>query len=93
MIFKCRIGAIESFYSTSHGAKRKTAKVKLDAETHERANKILNLYLPNVDTIFEITDMVYAMGKAVAYTLGVKLKEKTREEPKKQRAEIGENAS
>ena len=26
MIFQCRIGAIESFYSTSHGAERKTAK-------------------------------------------------------------------
>ena len=55
--------------------REKLPKVKLDAETHERANKILNLYLPNVDTIFEITDMVYAMGKAVPYTLGVKPKE------------------
>ena len=66
-------------------------KVKLDAETHERAKKTLNLYLPNTDTIFEITDMVYAMGKAVAYTLEVKPKEKNQR--KKQRAEIGENAS
>ena len=73
--------------------REKLPKVKLDAETHERANKILNLYLPNVDTIFEITDMVYAMGKAVAYMLGVKPKKRTREEPKKQRSEIGENAS
>ena len=63
--------------------REKLPKVKLDAETHERANKILNLYLPNVDTIFEITDMVYAMGKAVAYTLGVKPKEKSQRRAKK----------
>ena len=56
--------------------REKLPKVKLDAETHERANKILNLYLPNADTIPKITDIVYAMGKAVAYTMGVKLKEK-----------------
>ena len=63
--------------------REKLPKVKLDAETHERANKILNLYLPNVDTIFEITDMVYAIGKAVAYTLGVKPKEKNQRRAKK----------
>ena len=56
--------------------REKLPKVKLDAVTHERANKILNLYLPNADTILKITDMVYAMGKAVAYTLRVKPKEK-----------------
>ena len=37
--------------------------------------------------------MVYAMGKAVAYMLGVKPKEKNQRRAKKQRAEIGENAS
>ena len=73
--------------------REKLPKVKLDAETHERANKILNLYLPNTDTIFEITDMVYAMGEAVVYMLGVKLKEKNQRRPIKQKAEIGENAS
>ena len=46
--------------------REKLPKIKLNAETQERANKILNLYLPNTDTIPEITDMVYAMGKAVA---------------------------
>ena len=63
--------------------REKLPKVKLDTETHERANKVLNLYLPNVDTIFEITDMVYAMGKAVAYMLGVKPKEKNQRRAKK----------
>ena len=67
--------------------REKLPKVKLDAETHERANKILNLYLENVDTIFEITDMVYAMGKAVAYTLGVKPKEKNQRRAKKAEGE------
>ena len=39
--------------------------IKLDAETHESANQSLaNLYLSNVDTIPEITDIVYAMGKS-----------------------------
>ena len=63
--------------------REKLPKVKPNAETHERANKIINLYLPNVDTIFEITDMVYAMGKAVAYMLGVKPKEKNQRRAKK----------
>ena len=64
--------------------REKLPKVKLDAETHERANKILNLYLPNADTIFEITDMVYAMGKAVVLCmLGVKPKEKNQRRAKK----------
>ena len=49
--------------------REKLPKVKLDAETHERANKILNLYLPNVDTIFEITDMVYAWEKLLRIRL------------------------
>ena len=49
--------------------REKLPKVKLDAETHERANKILNLYLPNVDTIFETTDMVMPWEKL----LGIRL--------------------
>ena len=72
--------------------REKLPKVKLDAETHERANKILNLYLPNTDTIFEITDMVYAMGKAVAYTYAWG-ETKRKEQQKGQKAEIGENTS
>ena len=47
-------------------SREKLPKIKLDAETQERANKILKWYLLNTDTIPEITDMMYAMGKAVA---------------------------
>jgi len=73
--------------------KEKLPKVELDAETHERANNILNFYLPYADNIFEITDMVYAMGKAVAFTLRVKPKKRVREEPRKQKVEVKGNAS
>ena len=36
-----------------------------------RGNKILGLYLSEVDTIPEICDRVYAVGKAIASSLGV----------------------
>ena len=57
--------------------REKLPKVKLDAKNHERGNKILNLYLPNADTIPETTHIVHAMGIAVAYTMEVKSKEKS----------------
>ena len=63
--------------------REKLPKVKLDAETQESANKILNLYLTNTDTIPEITDMMYAMGKAVAYAMGVKPKDKNQRRARK----------
>ena len=58
-------------------------KVKMTKEIGERANKILRIYLPNVDTIPEVTDIVYAMGKAVAYASGIKPKEKEKDEQQK----------
>lgn len=63
--------------------REKLPKLKLDAETTERANKVLSLYLVNVDTIPEISDITYAMGKAVAYAIGVKPKEKDQQRAKK----------
>ena len=44
--------------------KEKLLKVKISNAIQERAKKILHLYLPSADTIPEITDIVYAMGKA-----------------------------
>ena len=47
----------------------------MDPEIQERSNKVLRMYLPSADTIPEITDIVYAMGKAVGYAMGVRSKE------------------
>ena len=63
--------------------REKLLKVKLSGETQERANKILRLYLPSADTIPEITDIVYAMGKAIGYATGIKPKEGNENRPKK----------
>ena len=43
----------------------KLPKVTMSDEIQERANNILRLYLPRADTILEITNIVYAMGKAI----------------------------
>ena len=55
--------------------REKLPKVLLSDEIQTRANKILEKYLRSADTIPEITDIVYALGKAVGYVMGVKLKE------------------
>jgi hypothetical protein len=56
-------------------SREKLPKVVLTAEIQDRANKILEMYLENVDTLPEIIDIVYAMGKAVGYATGVKPKD------------------
>ena len=61
----------------------KLPKVKMSDEIEERANKILYLYLPSADTIPEITDIVYVMGKAIGYATGIKPKEGNENRPKK----------
>ena len=50
-------------------------KVKLDNQTCHSGNKILALYLQvrDADTIPEICDKVYAMGRAIASKLGVRV--------------------
>ena len=55
--------------------REKLPKLKMDPETNEAANKVLKLYISNADSIPEITDMTYAMGKSVANILGIKPKE------------------
>ena len=54
--------------------REKLPKVIMDPEIQERSNKVLCMYLPSADTIPEITDIVYAMGKAVGYAMGVRSK-------------------
>ena len=46
-------------------------KVTLTDELKTSANKILSIYLLNTDSIPEITDKVYAMGRAVSFKLAV----------------------
>ena len=62
--------------------REKLPKVTTSDEIQERANKIIRLYLPNADTIPEITDIVYAMGQAIGYATGIKPKEGNENRPK-----------
>ena len=53
--------------------REKLPKVRLTDELQKSANKILKIYLKSVDTLPDIvTDIVYAMGKALGSHLGVK---------------------
>ena len=56
----------------------KLPKVTMNPEIQERSNKVLRMYLPSADTIPEITDIVYAMGKAAGYAMGERSKESNR---------------
>ena len=49
----------------------KLPKVTLTDELKTSANKILSIYHLNTDSIPEITDKVYPMGRAVSFKLGV----------------------
>ena len=62
--------------------RQKLLKVTMSDEIQERANKICNLYLPSADTIPEITDIVYVMGKAIGYATGIEPKEGNENRPK-----------
>ena len=44
--------------------------MKLDNQLKESAKQILSVYLKEVDTIPEIRDKVYAMGRAIGIKLG-----------------------
>ena len=62
-------------------------KVKMNSEIQERANKVLHLCLPSADTIPEITDIIYSMGKAVGHATGVKPKERNKNGARKAEGE------
>ena len=49
--------------------REKLPKVTMDPEIQERSNKVLCMYVPSDDAIPEITDIAYAMGKAVGYAM------------------------
>ena len=63
--------------------REKLPKVTMPYEIQERAKKILHLYLPSAGTISEITNIIYAMGKAIGYATGIKPKEGNGKKPKK----------
>ena len=44
--------------------------MKLDNQLKDSAKRILSIYLKEVDTIPEICDKVYAMGRAIGIKLG-----------------------
>ena len=60
----------------------KIPKVKLDNQTCHSGNKIVALYSRDVDTIPEICDKVYAIGRAIASKLGVRVE---KEQPGKKK--------
>ena len=56
--------------------REKLNKLKMPTELQESADRILDQYLHGVDTIPEITDKVYAMGRAIERKMGIAQKEK-----------------
>ena len=70
--FQVQIEAMEHCSLLQLEPREKLPKVKLTKEIESSANRILDRYLIDVNTIPEITDKVYAMGKAIAFKLGVK---------------------
>ena len=68
--------------------REKLPKAKFDNYLKESANRVLDIYLQEVDTIPEICDKVYAMGRAIGFKLG-KLVESDKGERKKKSANGG----
>ena len=56
--------------------REKLPKVKLTKAIEGSVNRVLGQYLIEANTIPEITDNVYAMGKAIAFKLGMKQPER-----------------
>ena len=58
--------------------REKLSKLKMPTELQESADRILDEYLHGVDTIPEITDKVYAVGRAIEKKMGITQRRKTR---------------
>ena len=56
--------------------REKLSKLKMPTELEESADRILDQHMHEVDTIPEITDKVYAMGRAIERKKGIAQKEK-----------------
>ena len=65
--------------------REKLEKIKVPTVIRESAERIPEKYLEIVNEIPEITDMVYAMGNAIAEKMGIKKKK----EPRNSHLEMG----
>ena len=65
MIFKQILQDLEHCTVLEMHAREKLPKPKLASDIEESANRILNEHLHGDENIPEITDKVYAMGKAI----------------------------
>ena len=72
--FQIQIEAMDHYSLLQLEPLEKVPKMKLTKEIEGSANRVLGRYLIDVNTISEITDKVYAMGKAIA--LGMKQPER-----------------
>ena len=63
--------------------RKKLPKAKFDNQLKESANRVLDIYLKEVDTIPEICDKVYAMGRAIGFKLGKLVESDSGERKKK----------
>ena len=63
--------------------REKPPKAKFDNQLKESANRVLDIYLKEVDNIPEICDKVYAMGRAIGFKLGKLVESDSGERKKK----------
>ena len=68
--------------------REKLPKARINNQLKESANRILDIYLKEVDTIPEICDKVYVMGRSIGIRLG-KLVEGDQGDRKKKSANGG----
>ena len=87
--FLAQLDEIDHCTSLNLEPRDKLPKVTLTDQFEINANKLLSIYLINADTIPEITDEVYAMGKAIGHKLGAGKKNKVEAGDRKQVGKTG----
>ena len=74
IIFLAELEKLERSNFTELQERAKLPKLKMQEELVERSNRVLGKYFNEDRDIPEVTDFVYAMGKAIASILGIKTK-------------------
>ena len=74
IIFLAELEKLERSNFTELQERAKLPKLKMPDELVERSNRVLGKYFNEDRDIPEVTDFVYAMGKAIASILGIKTK-------------------
>ena len=69
--------------------RQKLPKAKFDNQLKESANRVLGIYLKEVNTIPEICDKIYAMRRAIGFKLGTLVESDSGKRKKK--SAIGRN--